>query len=1177
MEMLNPLTMPLHGHNLIEASAGTGKTYTITALYLRYLLGLAGKNAGTCLSVDEILVVTFTEAATQEIKDRVRARIIDARDALLGAACEDPLLVALLSEIEDKKKAFTLLDAAAKSMDEAAIFTIHGFCQRMLKQHAFESRLSFNLEFVLDETELVKVAIEDYWRKFLYRLDKEQTALVLAQFAHPQSLMKKLLPLLAKSTAVLTPKVKLEDVMAARATYVERAGQFKQALRESEFIACLENSGLAKNKAPGRKGNIQALSEYMDSEHWYFEFGSSGHSFNLWNRAQLSDPKNYKKNADLIEHPMIATFDELSALHHMVKCQLPIALLQHALDEVKLILLQHKRLQRTISPDDLLGNLFQALRSEAGGELASKIIQQYPVALIDEFQDTDPIQYGIFSAIYQHGDETGLTMIGDPKQAIYGFRGADIFTYIGAKQAVDDCRQFTLAKNYRSAKTVVESVNTIFTQHDSSFIFNEAIPFYAVDAQGKSAAHSLSIEGDTDGVLRFCIYDNQGEVTSKAHAYPVLAEIFAGKVASLLTKAKLGHAHIGATPVKAADICILVRDRNEASLMKRALKTCGVSAVYLARDSVFGQPIAKALNQFLHVLHGPYDEAALRGVLAAPLFSLNYEQIFNLAQDEQQWQGYLDLFAELKHIWYRSGAMAMLEKLLVNNRLANTWQACGYEVERWLTDFRHLAELLQHKQIELEGTQRVLRWLSIQCAEQTLDGAQLRLESDANLVKIVTMHASKGLEYPIVFMPFATGYREPNEVVYHRDNTLIVDLDADEAALSRAAKERLAEDIRLLYVALTRAVHYCELGLYNLPLGRSKKVGINQTALGFALFADTPFKHANEWYEVLQTLCAQHAAMSCTIEQEAVPVIFQVDEPELDHDLAAKVQTAHIECDWRTTSFSQLSYLSHHDERPSGALDEHHELDLPTLKKSVIKSPYTFVKGAKAGSCLHEIYEQIDFTAAHEPQSTERLPLTEVVSNCLEKYHIDLDWHETVSRWVEQSLQTPLSSCGELMLGKLQPKDCLVEMEFFLPLKKLHASKLNKVVSELTGQPSFLKFEDVQGMLKGFIDLIFRWQGKYYILDYKSNYLGDNINDYNDVNLNSAMSSHQYHLQYLIYTVALHRLLKYRLSDYEPNVHLGGVYYLFLRALPDGGGIYFNQLNEAQINMLDALFEQEAE
>ncbi|MCF6442752.1 exodeoxyribonuclease V subunit beta [Pseudoalteromonas luteoviolacea] len=1174
MEMLNPITMPLYGHNLIEASAGTGKTYTITALYLRYLLGLVEHQESACLSVEQILVVTFTEAATQEIKDRVRARIIDARDVLLGAECADPLIPTLLAQVKDKQAAFKLLDAAAKSMDEAAIFTIHGFCQRMLKQHAFESKLSFNLEFILDETELLKMAVEDHWRKFLYTLDKDQTALVLEHFAHPQSLMKKLIPLLSKSGAKLTPQVKLDDVLAARAQYQTRAAEFKQALRESEFITCLNESALAKNKAPGRAANINALGDYVASDAWYFEFGTSKHSFNLWGSAQLGDAKNYKKNAQLITHHMISQFDEMAKLHHQVKNLLPIALLQDALKQVKALLVQHKQIQSTISPDDLLSNLYEALQGDAGEVLANKIVQQFPVALIDEFQDTDPIQYGIFSTVYAGDANSALTMIGDPKQAIYGFRGADIFTYIAAKQAVDETRHFTLAKNYRSAKSVVDSVNAIFTQHERSFIFNEDIPFYAVDAQGKSEQQSFS--NDTEQVLNFCVFDSGDGVTSKAQAHQALAQAFSAKIATLLSQAQLGQVSIGGEAIKAADICVLVRDRNEASVMKQALHACGVSAVYLARDSVYGQPVASALNQLLHVLHGAYDEAALRGVLVSPLFALNYEQVYSLSQNEQQWQSYLDFFAELKRVWYQSGAMAMLEKLMVHNQLASVWRANGYEVERWLTDYRHLAELLQHKQIELEGTQRVLRWLSIQCSEATLDGAQLRLESDANLVKIVTMHASKGLEYPIVYMPFALGYRDPSEIIYHQDKHLIIDLDADDHGVQAASKERLAEDIRLLYVALTRAVHYCELGLFNIALGRSKKLGIGQTALGFALFGDTEFKEAQQWHQALEQLCLQHSGMSMEIFETPPTAYFGEPQAQVPVALGVKDQNAAIEINWRTTSFSQLSYHAHHDDRPAGALDEHHELDLPRMAQTPTKTPYSFVKGAKAGSCLHEIYEQIDFTSPHTPVAGDKLPVGEVVEACLDKYQIDEQWRDCVTEWVVQSLACPLNAVGDLSLSRLAPEHCLVEMEFHLPLSALRASQLNKVLTDITGQPSFLQFDQVQGMLKGFIDLIFRWQGKYYVLDYKSNYLGDELSDYSDDNLMSAMSSHQYHLQYLIYSVALHRLLKYRLADYTVGTHLGGVYYLFLRALPQGGGVFFKALTEQELLTLDALFDPEA-
>ncbi|WP_125778986.1 exodeoxyribonuclease V subunit beta [Pseudoalteromonas rubra] len=1174
MKRLDPQTMPLLGHNLIEASAGTGKTYTITGLYLRYLLGLVDAQSQTTpLSVEQILVVTFTDAATQEIKDRVRKRIVQARDALLGGGCDDALISALLAQVADQEAAYHLLDAAAKSMDEAAIFTIHGFCQRMLKQHAFESNLSFNLEFILDDSELFNAAVEDHWRRFVYPLDADKTELVLSHFSHPQALAKRLYPLLKRGDARLAPELDLAVVLEQRAEYQRRAAGFKQQLLNSDFFQVLRDSGISKSKAPGRPANIQALIDYCMGDDWYFEFGSSKHSFALWGEAQLSDPKNYTKTGKPIVHPALGWFDEMALLHQNVSKGLPIALLQHALKEVRALMSQAKLEHSLISPDDLLQNLHQALHGAQGETLAKKIAQLYPVAMIDEFQDTDPIQFGIFSRIYGTEGAQGLTMIGDPKQAIYGFRGADIFTYIGAKHQVDETRQFTLDKNYRSARRVVSAVNAIFTAQADSFIFNRDIPFIEVDAAGKDADNTFTLDGTEPPALQFNVLeDEDAPVTSKASAYPQLAEGFAAQIAQLLTQAQEGRARIGKRPVLAADICVLVRDRVEASVIKQALQKAGVSSVYLARDSVFSQPVALAVWQLLHVVHGSYDEAALRGVLAGPLFALNEQQIFALRTQEGLWQRYLMQFAQLKQLWYQQGAMATLESLLVDNQLVTLWQQAGYEVERWLTDYRHLAELLQHKQIELEGTHRVMRWLQAQCANPSYEGTQLRLESDADLVKIVTMHASKGLEYPLVYMPFATVYREASEVIYHENGELVLNLDADDNAQHNAERERLAEDIRLLYVALTRAVHFCSLGLYNLPLGRSKKPGIQQCALGHVLFDKDKITDAAQWHDQLRDLCSRHEGMAYEVLRIA-PCVYQAQHTQETQLLHSRPVEVAIEQNWRMTSFSQLSYHETSAERPVGALDENHKIDLP--EPSVIKrfTPYTFVKGARAGSCLHEIFEQIDFTAPHAPTRPDKLTLAEATQACLEKYHLDTVWQETVEQWILGCLSTPLNPLPELTLSQLSVLDCLVEMEFQLPLKRLSYTKLNKLIAQITGAPSHLRFDEVQGMLKGFIDLIFVWQGRYFILDYKSNYLGDAAADYQADNLALAMSSHQYHLQYLIYSVALHRLLKHRLADYCPQRHLGGVYYLFLRALPDGAGCFFTQLDEKTLLQLDALFE----
>ena len=1188
MQALNPLTMPLIGQSLIEASAGTGKTYTITGLYLRYLLGMQIEGElNTPLSVEQILVVTFTDAATQEIKDRVRSRIIAARDALLGQDPKDELIEGVIAAVDDKHRAFDLLDAAAKSMDEAAIFTIHGFCQRMLKQHAFESGVAFNLEFILDERDILLETIKDFWRAFVYPLNKERTDAILDVFAAPESLFSQVSSVFNKANAHITPQINLDDVWQARDEYINRVPAFKRAVIDQEFIAAIKGSGLSGSKTPARKGSLAALEAFCASEDLFFEFGTSKYSFEVWSSENLSDAANYKKNQPLFTHPLLSQFDELAALNNTINQGLKIAIVQYASRWVKAAIVKRKQEQSVITPDDLLTNLHSALNGEQGDALAQKIAQLFPVAMIDEFQDTDPIQYGIFSKIYGQ-ENTTLAMIGDPKQAIYGFRGADIFTYIGAKEAVQTEQQFTLGTNFRSSTDIVNSVNSLFGKHANSFIYNDAIPFNAVAAKGKKADETFILDGKPATAFEFNVFvdeaaDEKNKPTNKGVGQAHLATHFANKIVTLLEKAKQGTACIGNKPVSAADICILVRDRVEAQIMKKALGDAKISSVYLSRESVFSQELSHHLLNFLTALHGQYDESLLRGVLAGPLFCLSYNDIFALADDENKWQEHLNFFAQLGHIWNKQGAMAMLERLMSHNQLSAKWQGLGYNVERWLTDFRHLGEILQQKQIELEGTLRLLRWFAQKVSQQDGETVQVRLESDANLVKIVTMHASKGLEYPLVFMPFASGYRETKEALYHDKGKLVYDLSKNEDALQKAEQERLAEDLRLLYVALTRAVHFCSLGVYNIGQGQSSRLAIQSSALGHVLFSGLKLSSSQVWRTHLSEFCVTNKAMSyqqftsqTLLEQGTLCFAQSENSPQA---LSINSVTATIERDWRATSFSALSFKKHTDHIEPGRSDEDHEKDEFAAQEDELPSPYSFPKGAKPGSCLHEIFEQIDFTSPLEHPTNKEQNLDEVVKRALEKYHISESWQYVTEQWILDSLQCPLNanSSNDLSLSKLAPSDCLVEMEFNLPLSSLSAPKLNEILIKHFGfTQSKLEFANVKGLLKGFIDLIFCYQGKYYILDYKSNYLGNTPADYKSDLLEQAMSSHQYHLQYLIYTVALHRLLKQRISDYSIETHLGGVYYTFLRGMPAGQGVYFKKLTQEQVTILDGLFSQGA-
>jgi exodeoxyribonuclease V beta subunit len=1207
MQTLNPLTMPLVGQNLIEASAGTGKTYTITGLYLRYILGMKTPGEqGQVLNVDQILVVTFTEAATQEIRERVRARIIDTRDALLGQATKDEFIDEILKQIKDKHEAFDLLDAAAKSMDEAAIFTIHGFCQRMLKQHAFESGLAFNLEFVLDDNEIIFESVKDFWRSFVYPLNAEKTKAVLGQFASPQALLQPVKALLNNTNAVVTPKITLSEIWAAKEQYAELVVKLKQACIDSDFVGAVSASDLSGSKTPGRKNSLAALLAFIQGDSLQFEFGTNKYSFEIWSSEHLGNMANYKKNGKLFEHELITMFDEVAALNDFVKSGLSIAILQEASAWLVDAIDKRKKQQSVITPDDLLTSLHKALNKKHGLQLAQKIAQLYPVAMIDEFQDTDPIQYGIFQKVYGGADKSDSTdvdstisMIGDPKQAVYGFRGADIFTYIQAKQAITQSKQYTLSTNYRSSEALVSAVNTLFSKNDDSFIYNEQIPFIPVKAKGKKPEQQFRINGQAPSVLDIAVFkDDAAESKSSASTKEVgqscLATHFAHRIKTLLERAQRGEALIGDNKVSTADICVLVRDRFEAQAIKESLNEVGLTSVYLSRDSVFSQDLSLHLLNLMSVLQGRYNESLLRGVLIGPLFCLNYSQVYALIENEKAWQTHLSFFSELKTTWFKQGVMAMLEKLLSRNQLIAKWRGLNYNLERLLTDFRHLGEILQQKHIELEGSRRLLNWFAQKVSQQDDKEAQVRLESDANLIKIVTMHTSKGLQYPLVFIPFATGYRESKSTLYHKDGKLIYDLGQSEEAKNLAEKERLAEDLRLLYVALTRAEHYCALGMYNLKLGKTKQTGILSCALGHLLFSKQAIDSAHAWRELLQAFCVSSDDINYS-EFTEDDIEQQLDEYSTNHsrmleqtsfsetpDLSTQSVNVSIETNWRATSFSALTYNSHSEQTAPGSADENHQNDL--LASSAIEqkdklltpSPYSFPKGAKAGSCLHEIFEQIDFTQAHlHLQNAEDTPnneLSDAVKRCLEKYQIDLQWHTVTQQWIVDALACPLDSSG-LSLNKLAPQNCLIEMEFNLPLDSIDAKQINHTLSTHFGLDySRLDFAQVTGLLKGFIDLIFCVEGKYFILDYKSNYLGSSPHDYHQDALEAAMSSHQYHLQYLIYTVALHRLLKLRIKNYDIEQHLGGVYYTFLRAMPDGKGIYFTKLSKAQVLILDDLF-----
>ena len=1193
VQQLNPLTFLLNGNRLIEASAGTGKTYTIANLYLRLVLGHGDSDTGfpEPLSADRILVVTFTDAATAELRDRIRAKIHDARLSFIEGSSSDPTINELIQSLDRHDERIALLQAAERQMDEAAVFTIHGFCQRMLKQHAFESGTLFSSELITDETSLLQQTTADFWRQHFYQLDKPMAMIARSVWKTPAELLSSIRSWLGQANLEVVRGQLPRSMDALQKQYIEPINRIKSLWKEQQQAIedLLLNAKLKKNS--------KALSR-LDEMDWFIH--SDNLHLSLSGKASWEVYSNARLEADTTRAGTVPGHEVFDLIDLLVEQPLSIKdawanmIREQALTEVRQRLKALKQRQHQMSFDDLLGNLAKALAKDDSGMLAKAIRDQFPIAMIDEFQDTDPLQYQIFSTIYGNAanDSAGLFMIGDPKQAIYAFRGADIFTYMQARQQVDD--HYTLGTNWRSTRSMVACTNAMFEQVEDPFLFAD-IPFLPVNASPRADDSRLLLEGNPVPALQFWHLTRDKPVVSKGDYEQAMTKATANQINQLLTDADMRHCVIeknGQTqPLQAGDIAVLVRTGRQGQMIREALAQQNIASVYLSnRESVFACQEAIDLQRLLTACLSPTDERSLRAALATPLMALSAHTLDQLNLDEDLWEDRVNEFTGYREIWDRFGVLPMLRQLIHNNQIAERLLSDN-DGERRLTDLLHLGELLASASQEQETPHALLRWLSEHCQnpDSNADEQQLHLESEQNLVKIVTIHKSKGLEYNVCFLPFACDSRDAEQPVYHlpeQQGKILLDLSGNEDALSLADHERLAEDLRLMYVALTRAVHCCYVGVAPVRkgnAGKSAKTDLHKTAFGKLLSKGSDIT-AEDLRQKLETLAEAFDAITVSAPPLEPRPDYQPPE-ENTETLGYREFTGIIQKDWWVTSYSALS-RSTHGSQPKRAVpssDEQAGIDLEVQQQSEVLSElvaddysiFSFPKGARPGTFMHTLFEKL----TPEKATPEQMPV--FIQEQLRQEGLGEEWCNGLVDMLNNCLDAPLDG-QSMTLRQLPESSRKVEMEFYLPLSFLSASTLNKLLKQhdpLASQARELSFSTIQGMLKGFIDLVFEYQGRWYVLDYKSNWLGESHSHYSRDNMEQAMIEHRYDLQYLLYSLALHRLLKSRIPDYDYDRHFGGAIYLFLRGVQSGDderhGIYDTRPTKQLIEAMDKLFAGE--
>ncbi len=1179
---LNPLTLPLTGLQLIEASAGTGKTWTLAALYVRLVLGHApgAVQPGPGLYPPQILVMTFTDAATAELRERIRARLASAAKYFQtgDATLADDFLHTLGQQLEPASwpQCATRLDLAAQWMDEAAIFTIHGWSSRMLKTHAFDSASLFTQTRVEDSEQLKLTAVQDYWRTWFYALNADTVAALDGLADTPQALLTQLQNrwrVTERAPVPPTSPFTPPDVVLAQWSCWQ---QQRDALQAPARAAWNDAVAESVQQAKDRKQLKGYASNHLPG--WLNQMAAWAQGDDMALKTLQRFTRSTLVAAGWAEAGHMPVFECLQTLcdHLTQQPAVAEALLAHAGVEVSAAYQRTKQQAAQFDFSDLLQNLYHALQAP-DGRLAAAIAAQYPVALVDEFQDTDPWQFGSLAKIYsgQRLINGGLIMIGDPKQAIYSFRGADLATYLQARTQAQGI--YTLSGNHRATAGLVQAVNHIFLSANAPF---GDVPFVPVTA---SNPHVMPLQVNGQPQVAMTVWHAPFDKTpTRPHFMAHLAAVFASQMVALLQS----------QAAQPGDMAVLVRNRYEAAAIRQALAARGVRSVYLSEhDSVLASPQAQDLWRVLRAVTQPANTRLLRAALSTRLWGLSWPELDALLSDEVAWDAQVERFLGWQQLWRTQGVLPMLHRVLHDQALAQRLLAQGAVGERALTNVLHLGELLQTASTTLQGEGALLRYLQLQMRRPAAraEAAQLRLESDAELVQVVTLHKAKGLQYPLVFLPFLSNY------------------SAEKKDSERPETERLAEDIRLVYVALTRAQRALWLGVAQLGGDVDGDKPTVQSALSQLLGRSRP----DDLVQRLATWACADIAV-----QTAPPASDRVYLPTLCPKAlqGARVAQRVLRRHWWSASFSALtrdldaaaSLAGPRDDRVADAqLDSQ---DVPLLPpESTVGGPdlllpelrfNAFPAGARYGTLLHDLLQwqaEHGWPAAQAADPTDAadaaVPVAAQAASVCSAWSAQLtrasqrlalapEQQALLSRWVSQIITTnwPLALTNKghvaIYLGAFEVRAYWPEMGFTLPVRHLGSAWLDQRICQAVwpAMPrAALQPRTLEGLLTGFMDLVFEHQGRYYVLDYKSNRLPD----YAPTTLQAAMLAHRYDVQAVLYLLALHRLLKSRLPGYDLAQHLGGALYWFVRGVdqPGGGLLALNPPHQL-IHALDAALSQ---
>ncbi|QCI16683.1 exodeoxyribonuclease V subunit beta [Buchnera aphidicola (Aphis craccivora)] len=1152
---LNIFEIPFNGVNLIEASAGTGKTTAIVLMYLRLLLGIDNKKNIKPLLIQEILIVTFTNFAKDEIHKRIKKNIEKLHLYCITQNTNNSILKPFLEKIKNLEEAIYILERAKQNINYIAIYTIHGFCKDILQLNFY----NINEKIIENEELLYLQATEDFWRSYFYQLPKNIINIISKDYKNPEALLSELKPIFNFNTINFNKKfTKNQNPITCHEDNIKIINTFKKKWLDFNLIIL----DIIRKSKPNKKiYNERNISRWRKNITTWAESTTENYQIPIELKyfSQATITKNIKSNYI----PCHIFFKDIEEILKK-KFSLKNIILFQAIKKISKLVKKEKNKKFLLGFNDLLNNLLKYIKKDK--KLKQLIIKKYPVAFIDEFQDTDIQQYEIFNILYNiNNEKTALFLIGDPKQSIYSFRGADIFSYLHAKSKIK--QYYYLDTNWRSSKNICEATNDLFSRNKKPFFFKN-IPFEKISPSFENQNMQFKIQGKIQNAIS--LFFKKKEKIYIEDYQEWIAKQCANEIYYWLICAKKGQATLinkdEKKILKESDIVILVKNKNEANIIKNSLEKVNIKSIYSSSStSVFKTSDACELLVILKTILQPTNIKLLKQSIFTHIF---YEILLKSEKQKNTDKSYFIIkkLYKYRNIWKNTGIFYTIKTIILDyQKYSNNLDKYKYSQKN--INFLHIAELLEEQSENFHQESSLIRWFEKKILEKQniLENENIRHFKQSNEIQIITIHKSKGLEYPIVWIPFAATYKKSKLHLYHDKKKLKIffDLDQSKATEKIAEEERLAEDLRLLYVAITRAVYHCSLGMGDIINKKNQKKSNNyKSALGYIIQRGCHMDYNSLLYEV-NTL---NVKSYITIKHDTVNIKISSIKEDVYFLSQPKYLINKIQNYLQTTSFTKLKKENISINQNNCNINytfNHHNIH---QEKIIFEN---FPIGEKTGILIHYILNKINFS--------EKLNI-DFFYKSLKEHGFSEKWAPVLISWINKIIHINLKNLN-FNLSMLKSNQYIKEMKFFLPIQKaLYSIDFNHIVKSFDPISSLspkISFNPVTGILKGSIDLVFFWKKKYYIIDYKSNYLGNCKNSYSLKNIKKEIIKNRYDLQYQIYTVALHQYLNKKVKKYEYKNNFGGIFYMFLRGIDKtdkNNGIFYIMPNYLLVKNLINLF-----